>query len=593
MWHGLRAIDLKIGTALLAFCSSLIAQAQIMSPSAQKAGTGDPYFQQTVLLMHMENATDQMGHSFSPTGTVNYVSSPSRFGAKSAQFSSSFLSTASAPEWAFPGAFTVEFWLYESSMTQATWIASNVSGGLQVGVQTPGATWGIATNLLAWQVTTTTIPPNNQWNHIAVTRDAGNTVRLFINGTMATSSVNASNFAQGALSIGAKSDMSEPFTGYIDEVRITRNVARYTANFTPPFRQFPNRTSCTLNQTFAYTGANQTFTVPPGCQNVNVRAWGAGGGAGNSAGGGGGFVSAIVSVTKGQSMGVIVGGGGAVYSAQGGGGGGYSGLFSNTTINQANALVIAGGGGGGSRSGGCSGSGNGAWLGGQGGGTSGGSPGGCAGGGGTSSAGGGAGGGGGLAGSALQGGNSGTGTVAGGFGGGGSGSTNGWGGSGGGGGYYGGGGGADSTTGTGGAGGGGSSYIGPSAIGATVSGNGTAAGNSSDPSYQAGVGVGSLTTAGNGLVVISYPQDASCTAAENSACTATCPVGMTVSAVHHNLFGASACGNLPTPYGTGGVCTTNPSCIGANSCAWTFNVANCSDTCGGNAKTGLLVVTCN
>jgi hypothetical protein len=31
------------------------------------------------------------------------------------------------------------------------------------------------------------------------------------------------------------------FTGYLDEARITRGVARYTSNFTPPMQEFPNQ----------------------------------------------------------------------------------------------------------------------------------------------------------------------------------------------------------------------------------------------------------------------------------------------------------------------------------------------------------------
>jgi hypothetical protein len=35
----------------------------------------------------------------------------------------------------------------------------------------------------------------------------------------------------GALSTGS---LSEPWTGYMDDIRITRGYARYTANFTAP-----------------------------------------------------------------------------------------------------------------------------------------------------------------------------------------------------------------------------------------------------------------------------------------------------------------------------------------------------------------------
>ena len=118
-------------------------------------------------------------------------------------------------------------------------------------------------------------------------------------------------------------------------------------------------------QVYAYTGADQTVTVPAGCTTATIKAWGAGGGASQnqnndlSYGGGGGFASRTLSLTPGTTLKVVVGGtAGTNASAYGGGGlssywtnfgaagGGMSGVFS-TSVTQANALVVAGGGGGG------------------------------------------------------------------------------------------------------------------------------------------------------------------------------------------------------------------------------------------------------
>jgi hypothetical protein len=44
------------------------------------------------------------------------------------------------------------------------------------------------------------------------------------------------------LFIGALNDTSFRFwlNGYIDDLRITKGIARYTADFTPPTAQFPD-----------------------------------------------------------------------------------------------------------------------------------------------------------------------------------------------------------------------------------------------------------------------------------------------------------------------------------------------------------------
>ena len=85
----------------------------------------------------------------------------------------------------------------------------------------------------------------NTWYHIALVKD-GTDFEVFRNGT-SLGTVTHSNPSAGArpFVLGATFDGSNNATynlnGYLDDVRITKGVARYTSNFTAPTRAFKNR----------------------------------------------------------------------------------------------------------------------------------------------------------------------------------------------------------------------------------------------------------------------------------------------------------------------------------------------------------------
>jgi len=138
------------------------------------------------------------------------------------------------------------------------------------------------------------------------------------------------------------------------------------------------------SQTFSYTGAQQTFTVPSGVSTITIKVWGAQGGSGGyysnssycSTGGKGGYATGNLSVTAGNTVYVYVGGQGESFEScntymknlpvnEGGwngggdsyggtwpgtGGGGASDVrYGGTSIS--NRKIVAGGGGGGGNSG--------------------------------------------------------------------------------------------------------------------------------------------------------------------------------------------------------------------------------------------------
>ena len=115
--------------------------------------------------------------------------------------------------------------------------------------------------------------------------------------------------------------------------------------------------------TFNYTGAMQTWTVPPCVTSINVIAAGAKGGGGG--GGNGARITATLAVTPGQVLNIFVGGQGNCGNNSGGWNGGATGWASNpanATYNScggggasdiriggtalANRVIVAGGGGG-------------------------------------------------------------------------------------------------------------------------------------------------------------------------------------------------------------------------------------------------------
>jgi hypothetical protein len=81
----------------------------------------------------------------------------------------------------------------------------------------------------------------NTWIHVAGVRD-GSTIRLFVDGTQVGTDTAFSipSLSGARVLIGLDLVSTDRyFTGHIDDLRITRNLARYTSNFTPPTAALP------------------------------------------------------------------------------------------------------------------------------------------------------------------------------------------------------------------------------------------------------------------------------------------------------------------------------------------------------------------
>jgi len=84
-------------------------------------------------------------------------------------------------------------------------------------------------------------PSTSQWYHVAITRESG-VVYMFVDGSLlATHSATTNDVsnATGDLVVGRRQDSIRPLNAKIEEIRITKGVARYTQAFTPNTLEFP------------------------------------------------------------------------------------------------------------------------------------------------------------------------------------------------------------------------------------------------------------------------------------------------------------------------------------------------------------------
>jgi hypothetical protein len=147
------------------------------------------------------------------------------------------------------GDFTIEAWLYRTASG-----AASDSGIVSRGAPTTlnGFVFGYTSaNVLVFNfnysgsiVTGVTVIPANTWTHVAVSRN-GNTFRLFVNGVLdatATSTNSQTTNAGDIFYVGRSGyDSGRIVTGYLDDVRITKGIARYTSNFTPQTSQWQDQ----------------------------------------------------------------------------------------------------------------------------------------------------------------------------------------------------------------------------------------------------------------------------------------------------------------------------------------------------------------
>lgn len=236
---------------------------------------GDTDFAKVSLLLHGNGTNgstvfvDSSSNSFAVTGFGNaqISTAQSKFGGASLAFDGSGDYLRVADNDAFEigaGDFTLEAWIYLTGYSASysgnffAMIACKDSGAAGAGrafafsVNGTASSWtGLSLVLFASNTTNTGNTGSfafslNTWYHVAVAR-SGSTVRLYVDGNDVGGGTNTRSVQATTtlVTIGAEDPFYQAsfaywFPGYIDDLRITKGVARYTANFTPPSAQLPS-----------------------------------------------------------------------------------------------------------------------------------------------------------------------------------------------------------------------------------------------------------------------------------------------------------------------------------------------------------------
>jgi len=229
--------------------------------------SSDPDFDKVSLLLHgdgAEGSTIFVDSASSPktpavSGGAQISTTQSQYGGGSMKFDGSSSQLAFAHDTTLDlssGDFTIEASVYINSLafhnvilqkdqsfgttfTSYTLMVS-AAGKLEGHVGT-----GNSAGYSQWISSAPGLITTGQFYHVAFTRQ-GAVLRLFVNGALVQTATQTGTPLDGGKPLvigtypGGGGTADGWFNGYIDDLRITKGLARYTANFTPPAQAFAN-----------------------------------------------------------------------------------------------------------------------------------------------------------------------------------------------------------------------------------------------------------------------------------------------------------------------------------------------------------------
>ncbi len=212
--------------------------------------------------------------SVTANGNAQVDTAQSRFGSASGYFDGTgdYLTASDSSDFDFSGGvWTVDCWVRveDLSATRTVWshqtdsnnridVRINTNGTSQLLIQSGGS------QVVSLTASTSHAVSTGVWAHIEVGED-GDTYYLAVNGNMktGTDTDRPANYT-GTFQIGVRGGSTNPYQGWVDELRVSKGVIRHTSNFSVPTDEYGSGASGTVISTaFTQTSAPSEVIVIP------------------------------------------------------------------------------------------------------------------------------------------------------------------------------------------------------------------------------------------------------------------------------------------------------------------------------------------
>ena len=217
--------------------------------------------QHTKLLLHADgtdagttftdSSTYQSAKTVTANGNAQLDTAQQKFGTASGLFDGTgdYLTTPDHADFSFgSGDFTIDFWVRFSSLAANRqtiyWHQTDASNYIAIVWNNSDTRWQleiVEATVAIVQVNATDTISIDTWYHVAAVKKALNTTyEVFRDGVSKGSSVDASVPADYSSSVyvGMDEAASWPLFGWLDELRVSKGIARWTTTFTPPIAAY-------------------------------------------------------------------------------------------------------------------------------------------------------------------------------------------------------------------------------------------------------------------------------------------------------------------------------------------------------------------